>query len=289
MSTRSVQVHPSGAVPRPDRCRAFAVVATSAVVAALATVVPAAPAMASTTYLVRQHDRSCSDSGPGHGSKPFCTISAAAKVAAAGDTVRVGAGTYREQVTPHSGVTFVGSRRSTEVVGSDSLASASWSPAGGNAWSTVLGGTSAVSQVFTGQTRLSRAAGAARTATESWSFDAPTHTLYVDLGGPAPRPGNAIAAVVRQYGFLVRNVRGVTVKGFTMRHQGGAGILLDNSTHCVVRSVTVTGSASYGINDQGGTSDRIIRAHASHNASIGIRLFGTSSSSVTSSVSRSNG
>ena len=42
----------------------------------------------------------CSDSGPGTQSQPFCTISAGAKVATAGDTVLVSSGTYQENVTP---------------------------------------------------------------------------------------------------------------------------------------------------------------------------------------------
>ena len=37
---------------------------------------------------------SCSDTGPGTSAQPFCTIAAAAKVAHAGDTVLVNAGTY---------------------------------------------------------------------------------------------------------------------------------------------------------------------------------------------------
>src|SRR5580693_2418429 len=42
----------------------------------------------------------CSDSGPGTQSQPFCTISAAASVAVAGQTVLVSSGTYQENVTP---------------------------------------------------------------------------------------------------------------------------------------------------------------------------------------------
>jgi hypothetical protein len=265
------------------------VLVTSSLVAAVATVVPAAPALASTTYLVRQHDPHCSNTGPGNATRPFCTISAAAGVAVAGDTVRVGAGTYREQVTAPSGVRFVAPNRSAQVVGSDSLASASWSAAGGHAWSTVLGATTTVSRVLSGGTLLTRTTGVNRTGTDSWYLDATSNRLYVDLGGPAPRAGDALKAIVRQYGFLVRDQHDVTVEGFTMHGQGGAGILLDSSTHSLVRDVSVTGSASYGINDQGGTRDRIIGAHVSHSASIGIRLIDTTSSSVTSSVSRWNG
>ncbi len=219
-------------VPRPGGflVRRVAPVAASAVVAAALATLPAAPAPAAahTTYLVRQHDRGCSDSGRGTARRPFCSISAAAAVADAGDTVRVGAGTYREQVTAPSGVTFVAPRKSARLVGSDSFAS-------------------------------------------------------------APGAGGAVEASVRTYGFLIRGVHDVTVKGFTLRGQGGAGILVDASSDTVVRNVTVTGSASYGINVQGGTDDRVIGAHVRHSASIGIRLLDTTSSMVNSSVSRSNG
>ena len=47
---------------------------------------------------------SCSDGGSGTAGQPFCTISEAASVAVAGQTVRVASGTYAEDVTPaHSG------------------------------------------------------------------------------------------------------------------------------------------------------------------------------------------
>ena len=289
--TRSVHaVQRREAVGRRERslARYCSLVAASAVVAAAAAVVPAGPALASTTYQVRQQDPSCSNSGPGNGTTPFCTISAAAKVAVAGDTVDVHPGTYREQVTAPSGVTFVASSTSAEVVGADSLAGASWSAAGGNAWSTVLSDPT-VSQVFRGSTRLRQAPSAVGTVTDSWFFDTATRTLYIDLGGPAPTAGDALEATVRQYGFLVRNDHAVTVQGFTMRRQGGAGILLDTSNDSAVRDVTVSESASYGISDTGGSSDTITGAHVSANGSIGIRLLGTTSSSVTSSFAHSNG
>jgi parallel beta-helix repeat protein len=53
---------------------------------------------ASTTWYVG--GAGCSDSGPGTQSQPFCTISAAARVATAGQTVLVSSGTYQENVTP---------------------------------------------------------------------------------------------------------------------------------------------------------------------------------------------
>ncbi len=76
-------------------------VASSALVAAA--LVAAPPADAATTTLYVRGD-SCSAGGAGTQAHPFCTISEAASVAAAGQTVEVASGTYRESVTVrHSG------------------------------------------------------------------------------------------------------------------------------------------------------------------------------------------
>ena len=53
----------------------------------------AVAAYASTTYTV-DNTASCSDTGPGTSTTPFCTIGAAAAKAVAGDSVLVRAGTY---------------------------------------------------------------------------------------------------------------------------------------------------------------------------------------------------
>jgi parallel beta-helix repeat protein len=75
----------------------WAVVVT--VLAAAATVgpMPYAAAGASAWYV---GGAGCSNSGPGTQAQPFCTISAAAGIAVAGQTVIVSSGTYRENVTP---------------------------------------------------------------------------------------------------------------------------------------------------------------------------------------------
>ena len=74
----------------------------AAVVSVLAVAAASAPmsyaSAASTTWYVG--GTGCSDSGPGTQSQPFCTISAAARVATAGQTVLVSSGTYQENVTP---------------------------------------------------------------------------------------------------------------------------------------------------------------------------------------------
>jgi parallel beta-helix repeat protein len=267
------------------RARGVAALACAAVVAALATGT-GPPAEASSVLVVAQQNASCSDAGPGTSTTPYCTISAAAKAAGSGDTVSVQAGTYRETVTTPSGVTF--QTASATVAGTDSLDLAVWSATGGNAWTTKLSATAAPTQVLKGSTLLTKAASAATTTTDSWFFDSPSRTLYVDLGGPAPTAGDALKAR-RSYGFLVRNATGVTVQGFSLVQQGVAGVYLETSTNSTVTGVTVSGSASYGVFDSGGTSDDVTSVHVMNNGSVGIRMLNTTGSSVTSSTATANG
>jgi chitodextrinase len=84
----------------------------------------AAPALAvAATLYVDEGNSSCSSSGPGTQTTPFCTISAAASKAVAGDTVLVASGTYPEQVTVRnsgssgSPITFKASGASVVVTG----------------------------------------------------------------------------------------------------------------------------------------------------------------------------
>ncbi|MEV0985856.1 PKD domain-containing protein [Streptomyces sp. NPDC049949] len=77
--------------------------------------VPAAAAAdAPATLYVNKSDANCSDTGSGAQAAPFCTISAAARVAGPGQTVRIGPGLYEEAVTvdrsgePGKPITFTG-------------------------------------------------------------------------------------------------------------------------------------------------------------------------------------
>jgi parallel beta-helix repeat protein len=84
-------------VARPGGMRMrTALLTVGLLVAALLT---ADPADAATTTLYVGGSR-CSDTGGGTSTTPFCTISAAAAVATAGQTVLVAAGAYAENVTP---------------------------------------------------------------------------------------------------------------------------------------------------------------------------------------------
>jgi parallel beta-helix repeat protein len=64
----------------------------------IATLTAPVQAVAATLY-VDNHNGACSNAGPGTSSLPYCTISAAASVASAGQTVLVDPGVYPESVT----------------------------------------------------------------------------------------------------------------------------------------------------------------------------------------------
>lgn len=273
-------------MPGRRRVRGVAVAASAAVVIALITA-GGPPAEASTVRVVAQQNPSCSDAGPGTSATPFCTITAGAKASAPGDTVSVQAGTYRETVTAPSDVKFQTSV-GAKVVGTDSLDSATWTATGGNAWTTKLPATAGPTQVLKGSTALTKAASAGTTTTNSWFWDSASRTLYVDLGGPMPTPGDALK-VVRSYGFLSRNTSGVAIQGFTLQQQGVAGVFLDTTTDALVSGVTASDNGSYGIYDNGGTSDTVTSAQVLHNGSIGIRFVNAVSPSVTSSTATANG
>jgi parallel beta-helix repeat protein len=85
--------------------RRSAALTGSTLLFALGGAVISAPASAATAYVVNGTSSSCSDTGPGTASQPFCTIAAGANAAQPGDTVLVSAGTYAgTSVNPvHSG------------------------------------------------------------------------------------------------------------------------------------------------------------------------------------------
>ena len=272
------------------RLRATAALSAAAVVSALVVVVAAPSSAAGATYFVAQGS-SCSDSGPGSSGTPFCTIGTAARVAVAGDTVRVGAGHYPEQVSVASGTTYTADDPAHPPVldGADSLDTATWAASGGTTWSTVLTGTATPLQVFGGSSRLTQGAGPALGTARSWFFDTATRTLYVDLGGPQPSAADALAVSLRAYGFLARSTNGAVIDGFALTRQNTAGVMLDGSTSSVVRGVQVTASGTYGINDSAGTSDQVTGSSVRDSQSVGIRMLNTSQAVVSASTSADNG
>lgn len=272
------------------RLRAVSVAACASVVGALLVSVPGAAEAAGTTYYVSQGS-GCSDAAVGtEPGTPLCTITAAAKRATAGDTVQVAAGSYHEQVTAvSSGVSYLGVGQ-PQVLGSDTVPAAAWTQAGTNTWAAQPGWPSSPAQVSSGTTTLTRTLTAADvdTTADSWFWDSNTSpaTLLVNTGS---NPGSTIQGSWT-YGFLVRGLDSVTIDGFDVSGQRGAGVLLDGtSSSNTVRNVTVSQSGGYGISDNGGTGNTITGVHTTGNASIGILLHGAQGDEVLSSTSDNNG
>ena len=210
---------------------------------------------AGTTYYV-DAGGACSNTGPGSSSQPFCAITPAAKVATAGDTVQVGPGVYREQVTAVSGVTYHATSSAAVLLGSDSLDGATWTAGGGTGWTTTLPGTTVPAQVFAGASRLPKAASAATTP-HSWFFDPATRTLTVDLGGAAPTPRTSSRSACGSTASWPGPPPASSSTASRCVAQNGAGVMLDSSTGAVVRNLRATESASFGINDVAGTGDAL--------------------------------
>lgn len=181
--------------------------ATAATVLAIATVVwPASYAAAqSTTWYVG--GANCSDSGPGTQSQPFCTIGAGAKVAMAGDTVLVSAGTYQEDVkpansgTPGSQITF---------------------QAAPGAAVTVTGGTN-------GFTISSRSwitiSGFAVTSTASAGIYLNNSNNITVNGNTVTYSGQPVQGA-NANGIYVSSTNNSTISGNTLDHNSDSGILL---------------------------------------------------------------
>jgi parallel beta-helix repeat protein len=267
---------------------------TTGVLVLAGSALAAPPALAAGGSLyVAATSPTCTATGPGTPDSPYCSISAAVKVATSGDTVHVASGTYPEQVTlpaTASNVTVVADDPDVTVLGSDSLDSATWTATSGTAWSTPIAGTSAPSQLFDSDTLLTKALAAGSTTTDSWFFDTASRLLYVDLGGPQPAPGDGLDVSIRAYGFLIRGATGVTVQGFTTARQSTAGVQLDTGASAdTVRGVTARESASYGLNDSGGSNNLVTDVTASGNASVGIRMQNTTGDTVTASTASGNG
>jgi len=70
-----------------------------AIAAAALLAIDARPAAAATVLYVDKNNPSCSDTGSGTSTQPYCSIAPAAKVATTGQTVQVASGTYNELVS----------------------------------------------------------------------------------------------------------------------------------------------------------------------------------------------
>ena len=253
--------------------------------------VVASPASAATSWWVDNTSSSCSNSGPGTATTPFCTISAAAaKAVSAGDTVTVNPGAYPEQVTvAASGVSatpirFVASAPGVTVVGTRDLSAAAWSDQSGGIWSTGYAPPSAPKQVFVDGSRLATGTSATALPSGSFYYDTTAKVLYVNVGGPSPT-GRAVLAGAQTYGFNVVGRSNISIEGFDTTGQNLAGLRLSGSTNVSLQNVSSASSGSYGILVESSSSAiTVASSTVTASASVGIRLSATTGSTVSRST-----
>ena len=254
-------------------------------------VVTARPAQ---TYRVEQTSTSCSDVGTGTAAVPFCSIGAALHKAVSGDTVLIGPGAYREQVTPTglgdpgAPLTLKGSTGAT-IVGADDLSDAGgWSATAGTAWVRSFSPSAAPTQVWVDDVALARAASTTTTTAGTWYYDAATGKLYVDLGGANPAVGHSVAAGARNFGLLVRGQSGLVITGLTVRQTNLTGVLVDSSDHVSLTGLAVSQAGSHGVSIENSSGVDATDVTASGNASIGVRFSGSSASTLTHASTHDN-
>ena len=180
----------------------------------------AQPALASSGYVV-DNTTSCSDSGPGSPTSPFCTIAAAAKKALPGDVVLVRAGTYvGTAVNPTNSGTVGGPISFTALPGV-----------------TIRGGTSAFAL---SNRSFITVTGFAVTTTSSTGISVSGGSNDVISGNVvsfAGQPFKGQAAV----GIALSNVAGGRVTGNVSHDNSAHGIYLSGTT----TGVLVDGNTSY--------------------------------------------
>lgn len=245
------------------------------------------------TYYVDQRSASCSDAGAGTSATPFCSIGPAVRKALSGDTLQIGAGTYREQVTPTTAtdpdapVTLQGSPGAI-VLGSDDLSSAAWTATGTTAWVTDFSPAATPTQAWLDDAPLAHAASATTTTSGSWYYDATARKLYVDIGGANPAIDHTVAASARNFGVLARGQSGLVVSGLTVRQTSLTGVYVDNSSAVSLTGLTISQAGSHGMTVDGSTNVAVSDVTSSANVSTGIRFNGSSASSLRRSVTHDN-
>ena len=193
-------------------------IAVAAVLGIVAALVPPfyAAAAASALYV---GGAGCSDSGPGTQAQPFCTISKAAAVATAGQTVLVSSGTYTEDVTPaNSGtagnpITFQAAPGATATI----TGAADAFTISGRSWITISGFT------ITGTTSSGIYLSSASNITVSGN--------RVTASGQRVQGANAV-------GIYVGGTSNSTISGNTVDNNSATGIYLTQGS----TGVTVQGN-----------------------------------------------
>ncbi len=208
----------------------------------------AGPASATPTVLyVDGGNPSCSDSGSGTSSQPFCTINKGASVAIAGQTVQVASGTYRELVTVgHSGaagspimltaapgaiVTVTGQANAFKVSGKSYVTIRGFTVTGTTSYGIYV--TSSSSNIVISGNTVSH--------TTSYGIHVSTSSKVTVSGNDVSAAGQRLSGYTK-YGIKLAATTSSLVSGNVAHDNSNPGIFLDATT----TGVRVTGNQTYG-------------------------------------------
>jgi parallel beta-helix repeat protein len=197
----------------------FVRLAAAAAIGLLIALIPGAPSAATGRVLyVDQHNHGCANSGSGTAQRPFCSIGAAAAIVGPGQTVRVAAGSYAENVrvsrsgTSRAPVVFTAAPRAKVIVHGRT----SGFTITGKNWIRIIGFT------------------VTKTASYGIAVSDSSHVTLANnevsySGQPLPN--------LASYGIRLGNVKNSLVKSNTVHHNTNAGIaLVDNSSGNTVKA-----------------------------------------------------
>ncbi len=182
-----------------------------------------AAAAAATVLYVDQNNPSCSDTGSGTSTQPFCTIKPAASQATAGQTVQVASGTYPELVTvsnsgaPGSPIVFTAAPGASVTVSGQ----ANGFKLAGKSYITIQGFTVA--------------------NTSSYGFYISSSSSNVTISG------NTVSNIASNGIYVTTLSSNVTVSGNTVSGINGVGIYVNTLSNVTVSGNTVSNTTSYGI------------------------------------------
>jgi parallel beta-helix repeat protein len=210
------------------------------------------------TLYVEKTDPNCTDSGTGSLAQPFCTIKPAAQRVQAGQTVRVGAGSYNEQVTPAASGTAAAPINFVAAPGTRPVVSGN-TPSGTRDAFYIVNLSHITVQGFT-------------------------------VSGTV---GDAI--IVKNSTNITIRGNTVSYAGLPVQNSTAKGIRLEGSTDCVVATNKVHHNTYFGIYLMAGsTRNTVVGNDVYQNAAqydrvaAGIRLYGASGNTIKSNVTHGN-
>src|SRR6266508_870306 len=261
-------------------------------------------AAAAAVLYVDRNNPSCSDTGPGTSTQPFCTIKPAASQATAGQTVQVASGTYPELVTvsnsgapgspivfsaaPGASVTVSGQANGFKLAGKSYVTIQGFTVANPSSYGFYVSSSSS-NVIVSGNTVSNIASNGIYVTTLSSNVTVSGNTvsgvngdgIYVNTLSNVTGSGNTVSNTtvndnqvsgITGYGFWANSSSGVTVSGNTISNTSNYGLHVDTSSN-----VTVSG------NDGSFAGQRAVDL-----IKYGIKLTNTTNALVTGNVSHDN-